>query len=242
MIAKIHKTVFLFLFICLSFCLHAQKVNDVISKYISFTGGIEKWKEIKSIIMSGTYNYGGMEFPFTSYSKAPDMYKYIVPSGGKYFAQAYNGSKGWKIDGFKDETTKTILTGKAARAMANEADVELESPFVNYEKKGNKVILEGSDSADGKLCFKVKLLKNDGDTETYYFNSANYELIEKQAISKNAELDSSLVNIFYSDYRTVEGVKVPFKSVAKVDDQTILVIIINKVELNKNIPDSEFEP
>lgn len=220
----------------------AQKADDIISKYILFSGGAEKWKAVKTIVMSGTYNYGGMEFPFTSYAKSPNMYKYIVPANGKSFEQAYDGKQGWKIDGFKNETSKTMLQGKAARAMANEADVELESPFVDYKKKGNAVTLEGTDSADGTLCYKIKMLRNDGDTEIYYFNTATFELAEKQAVSKNEELDSSIVNIFYSDYRLTDGIKIPFKSLVKVNDQTILTIIVNKAEINADIRNSEFEP
>lgn len=224
------------------FCVHAQTADEIVSKYISFIGGAEKWKTVKTIVMTGTYNYGGVKFPFTSYSKGPDKYKYIVPSGGKSFTQAFNGIKGWKIDGFNNETKKTILTGSSARAMSNEADVELESPFIDYQKKGHIIILEGGDSVEGARCFKIKLTRNDGDTETYHFNEATYELAEKQAVSKNPELDSSIVNIFYSDYRAVEGIKIPFKSVSKVGDQTILTITVQKVDINVNIEDSEFEP
>lgn len=236
------KLIIFILLIAPSVYVQAQKADDIVSKYILFTGGTEKWKAIKTIVMTGTYNYGGMEFPFTSYAKAPNMYKYIVPANGKSFEQAYDGKLGWKIDGFKNETSKTILQGKAARAMANEADVELEGPFIDYNKKGNTIKLEGTDSVDGKLCFKIKLLRNDGDTETYYFNTSTYELAEKQAVSKNEELDSSIVDIFYSDYRLTDGIKIPFKSIVKVNDQTILTITVNKTEINTDIRNSEFEP
>jgi len=239
---KTGKASLLFLFMTASVCVHAQTAGEIISKYISFIGGEEKWKAVKTIVMTGTYNYGGIEFPFTSFSKAPDKYKYIVPSGGKSFTQAFNGEKGWKIDGFNNETKKTILTGSAARAMSNEADVEMESSFIDYQKKGNAIIFEGEDSVEGTRCFKIKLIRNNVDTETYHFNEATYELAEKQAVSKNPELDSSIVNIFYSDYRAVEGIKIPFKSVSKVGDQTILTIMVQKADINVNIGNSEFEP
>ncbi|HEX5151838.1 MAG TPA: hypothetical protein VFW07_10325 [Parafilimonas sp.] len=239
---KTGKASLLFLFMTASFCVHAQTADEIISKYISCIGGAEKWKAIKTIVMTGTYNYGGIEFPFTSYSKAPDKYKYIVPSGGKSFTQAFNGTKGWKIDGFNNETVKTILTGRSARAMSNEADVELESPFLDYQKKGNKIILEGEDSVEGARCFTIKLIRNEGDTEMYHFNAATYELAEKQAVSKNPELDGSIVNIFYSDYRVVEGIKIPFKSVSKIGDQIILTIAVQKIDINVPVEDSEFEP
>jgi hypothetical protein len=239
---KTGKAALLFLFMAASFCVHAQTADEIISKYISFIGGSEKWKSIKTIVMTGKYNYGGIEFPFSSYSKAPNKYKYIVPSGGKSFTQAFNGTKGWKMDGFNNETKKTILTDRSARAMSNEADVELESPFINYQKKGNKITLEGEDSVEGARCFKIKLIRNDGDTETYHFNVSTYELAEKQAVSKNPELDSSIVNIIYSDYRAVDGIKIPFKSVSKIGDQTILTITVQKVDVNVDVEDSEFEP
>jgi hypothetical protein len=239
---KTGKASLLFLFMTASVCVHAQTAGEIISKYISFIGGEEKWKAVKTIVMTGTYNYGGIEFPFTSFSKAPDKYKYIVPSGGKSFTQAFNGEKGWKIDGFNNETKKTILTGSAARAMSNEVDVELESSFIDYQKKGNAIIFEGEDSVEGTRCFKIRLIRNNVDTETYHFNEATYELAEKQAVSKNPELDSSIVNIFYSDYRAVEGIKIPFKSVSKVGDQTILTVMVQKADINVNIGNSEFEP
>src|SRR4029078_6998147 len=94
------KIIFYFLLSAPSFS-QAQTADEIISNYISFTGGTENWKKINSITTSGIYNYGGIEFPFQPWSKAPDLYKYIVRSNGKYFAQAYDGTKGWKIDVFK---------------------------------------------------------------------------------------------------------------------------------------------
>ena len=219
-----------------------QTADELISKYIQHIGGVKEWSTIKTMVISGNYNYGGMVFPFKSFSKAPNLYKYIVTSNGKSFEQAFDGVQGWKIDGFNNETKKTILTGSAARAMSNEADVELESSFIDYQKKGNAIIFEGEDSVEGTRCFKIKLIRNNVDTETYHFNEATYELAEKQAVSKNPELDSSVVNIFYDDYRTVEGIKIPFKSVSKVGDQTILTIMVQKADINVNIGNSEFEP
>ena len=236
------KIAFSLLIFCFSLISNAQSVGEIIAKYIAFTGGTDQWKTIKTMVISGTYNYGGMEFAFTSYSKTPDLYKYIVQSNGKYFAQAFDGKQGWKIDEFKNETKKKILTGKPALAMANEADVELESPFINYQQKGYEVIDDGKDTVDDKICFKMKFIRNKADTETYFFSTADFELVKKQAVSKNAELDNSVLDTFYSDYQTVQGLKIPFKSVSKVKEQTILTATIKKVEVNIPIQDDSFKP
>ncbi|MEP6596499.1 MAG: hypothetical protein ABJA71_11165 [Ginsengibacter sp.] len=232
---------FVFFFIS-SLNITAQTVDEVISNYITFTGGEQQWKIIHTIVTTGTYNYGGIEFPFSAYSKSSNLYKFVVPFNGKYYAQAFDGKQGWKIDAFKNETKKTFLTGKAALAMANEADVELESPFINYQKKGYQAFLEGKDTVNTIQCFKVKFIRSNGEIETYFFDSTNFELVKKRAVSKNAEMKNAMLNTFYSDYNEVNGVKIPYKSISKTDDgQTILIITVKKMEINIPVPDTEFQ-
>ena len=239
---SLRKIYFILFILVYSSNIKAQTVDSIISNYITFIGGEQQWKTIHTIVTSGIYNYGGVEFPFTAYSKAPNLYKFVVPFNGKYYAQAFDGKQGWKIDAFKNETKRTPLTGKPALAMANEADVELESPFINYKKKGHQAILEGKDTVEGITCFKIKFIRSNGETETYFFDSNNFELVKKIAVSKNAEMQNAMLNTFYSDYQEVNGIKIPYRSISKTDDgQTILTIKIKKVEINIPIPDTEFE-
>ena len=238
----IKKIKFLFLFLAFPIFARTQNADEIVGKYIAFTGGMQQWKKVRTMTTSGTYNYGGMAFPFKAWSKSPDLYKYEVSANGKSFEQAYDGKEGWKIDGFKDETQKTVLKGKMGAAMSNESDVELESPFIDYRRKGHLVTFEGIDTADKKMCYKIKLTRKNGDTAIYYFNKNNYELVKKQAVSKNPELENSMLDIFYSDYHTIEGLTLPQKICSVSNGQTILVITINDIKLNVPIEDTIFQP
>ena len=126
--------------------------------------------------------------------------------------------------------------------MANEADVELEDAFIEYKAKGHQATLEGSDMIDGKNCIKVKFIRAGGDVETYYFDERTSALIMKTAPSKNAELQGTVLNTTYSDYRNIKGIKIPFKSVSTSNDQLILEISIETAEVNVPIDDGEFQP
>jgi outer membrane lipoprotein-sorting protein len=237
------KILLFFIFIFLLPCyLSAQKADDVIKKYIAFIGGKKNWQKVKSLTTSGKYNYGGIEFPFTAYAKAPNLYKFIVPLEGKYYAQAFDGEKGWKIDAFKNETSPTKLSGKAAQSMANEADVELEDVFIDYKRKGHTVTFEKKDIVDGKSCIVIKLVRRSGDIETYYFDEQTYALVMKVSPSKNIEMQGAILNTLYSDYRNVDGIKIPLKSLSKSNDQLILEVTIEKAEINVAIDDKEFQP
>ena len=218
---------------------HAQTPPQIIQKYLTFLGGEQRLKAIHSRIDSGTYNYGGIEFPFVSYAKAPDRYKYIVSFKGKYFAQAFDGTDGWKIDVFKGEKNKTILHGKPALAMANEADVRLESSFIDYQTKGWLATLIATDTIDQRICYRISM-QSASDTAMYDFDRSTGELVKKTAVSKNAELNNSVLDTYFTDYTEVQGVKISFKTVHKIKDQTVLTVTIKKCDLNGPVPDSIF--
>ena len=224
----------------LSSGLKSQTADDVINNYIKFIGGEKNWKAVQTLTVSGIYNYVGVSFPFISYSKRPNLYKYIVTANGKSFTQAFDGKQGWRIDGFKDEKDKTILKDQQATAMANEADVELESPFISYREKGHKVQLEGLDTSVSRGAYKIKLIRNNGVTETYYFNSKDFSLEKKQAVSTNDEMDKAPLDIEYSEYKTIGNIKLPHKISHTTNGQPVLKISIERIEINKPVQNSIF--
>jgi outer membrane lipoprotein-sorting protein len=225
-----------------SLALKSQTADDVINRYIKFIGGEKNWKAVQTLTISGVYNYVGVSFPFLSYSKRPNLYKYIVTANGKSFTQAFNGKQGWRIDGFKDEKDKTILKDRQATAMANEADVELESPFIGYREKGHNVQLEGMDTAVNHGAYKIKLTRKNGNTEIYFFNNKDFSLVKKQALSTNDEMDKAPLDIEYSDYKTIGNIKVPHKISHTTNGQPVLKITIERIELNKPINNTIFNP
>lgn len=221
---------------------NAQNADAVIDGYVTFIGGKDAWSNVKSIITSGEYNYGGLPFPFITYSKAPDLYKFFVPLNGKYYEQAFDGKKGWKIDAFKNETKVTPLTGMAARSLANEADVELQSPLIDYAVKGHKATFLMKDTLDGRSCNVVRLVRKDGLSEDYYFDEQTHELAAKTAMARNSELKKAPLKILYSDYRIVNGLKIPYKTTCTSEEQTILIITLTEVKINSPIDNKEFRP
>ena len=227
---------------CFSFVARSQNADDVINKYIAFIGGEQNWQNVKTMTMTGSYNYGGISFPFVSYSKAPNLYKYVVTSNGKSFTQAYDGKQGWRIDGFKNEKNKTILNGASATAMANEADVELESPFIHYRDKEHSVQLEGLDSTITPNAYKIKLTRKNGISETYFFSTEDFSLLKKNALSTNTEMENAALDIAYSNYVLTQGVKIPHTISCTSNGQSILIITVEKIDLNLPMNNSMFKP
>jgi len=238
---KFPQRIFLTLLLFSTLVSKSQTADEIINRYIQYIGGAQNWKSVSTITTTGNYNYGGVAFPYVAYSKAPNLYLYTVTFNGKSFSQAYNGQVGWRIDGFKNEKTKTILKDKQATALANEADVELESPLINYTQKGNTVELLGSDSVNGLACHKLRMVAK-GDTAVYFFDKKDFSLVKKQALSKNSEMDKAPMDIFYSDYQVTGNIRLPHKINCTTAGQRILLITVDSVKLNEPVADSLFQP
>jgi hypothetical protein len=219
----------------------SQTAEEIINGYVQFTGGTDNWKSVSTITTIGNYNYGGVAFPYIAYSKRPNLYLYVVTYNGRSFSQAYNGQLGWQIDGFKNEKAKTIFKDKKATAMANEADVDLESPFINYKLKGFTAELMGTDSVNSRPCHKIKLVANN-DTALYCFDKTDFSLVKKQAVSKNSEMDKAVMDIFYSEYKQTGNIKIAHKINCTTGGQRILLITVDSVKLNEPMEDSRFQP
>ena len=66
----------------------------------------------------------------------------------------------------------------------NEADVDLESPFINYRQKGHHAVLQRVDTVEGSACFKVVFTRKNGSIEKYYFKCSNFELVKNRHSKK----------------------------------------------------------
>jgi len=51
-----------------------------------------------------------------------------------------------------------------------------------------------------------------------------------------------LLDTYYRDYRTFEGITVPFVEESKSNNQPVLPITVKKIALNEPIADAEFKP
>jgi hypothetical protein len=236
------RTIVVLLFLSTSIVSQSQTADEIIHRHLENIGGEAKWKKVKSLITKGEYDYGGIVFPFTTYAKSPNQYKFVVPFEGKFYAQGYDGTSGWKIDAFKNETTPTLLEGRPAVAMANEADVELENTLINYEAKGHQITFFGTDTVAGKIYYKISILKSDDQNESYFFDPTDYTLQLKNTYAKNVELESAELTTYFSDYKYFHGLKIACKQISKIGDQTILTVTVKDVILNPEIKDDEFKP
>ena len=225
---------------------YSQSADEVISKYFESIGGLDNWKNLKSLKLTGKVPTPQGEFSFALYKKAPDMMLTELDIQGKRLVpQAYDGEIAWTINPFMGSEDAQKLPEESTKELKNEA--VFEDPFIDYAKKGHVVTLEGKENVDGTECYAVKLIKNknndkDEVTEIYYFDTEYYLPIKVKSYMLSGPTSGQEIETYMSNYEEIDGgLVMPFSLEVKMGGQTQNVITLEKIEVNPEINDDFFK-
>lgn len=219
---------------------HAQTVDEILAKHYEAQGGLEKLKALNSRRVTGTMGVGpGMEAPFTMENKRPGMRRIEFTLQGMTGIQAFDGEKAWSVMPFMGKKDPEVASDEDNQKEKDDADFD--GALVDWKAKGHTVELAGKESIEGADAYKLKVTKKNGDVETYYVDTETYLLVKQEGKVKRrgTEMESEM---FFSDYKDVDGYMVPFsmEQGAKGMPQR-QKMTFSKIELNVPIEDSRFK-
>jgi hypothetical protein len=215
----------------------AQPLDEVLAKHAAAHGGLEKWRAVHSMIITGTQLTFSTPAPFVYEWRRPDSSRYEQSMLGAKITIVHNGS-----------VTKWThpLLGIEQPAAIPEADAviarhiaEFESPLVDAAAKGNKVELLGKDEVDGQPAWKLKVTRKDGAEETWYLDPSTH--LELARFDRTLDLPEVKDRwTWYSDFRTVEGLVIPHRQDQEYSIRHVAVTV-EKVQVNPEIEAGRFE-
>lgn len=234
------------LLFCLAITVSAwsQTVDGIVSKYFESIGGLDNWKAVKSMKMTGTLPTPQGNFNFEMLRKAPKMFMISVEvMGQKMIPTAYDGVTAWTINPFTGDSNPQKLPEDQISSALQQA--EFEDFFIDYAKKG-EVTYEGTADVDGVKCYVLKAITQKGTdnemTMLYHFDSETYIPVLVKESSKSGQMAGQEVNIYYSDYQDAgNGLLVPYTMDTKIGGQSVQAIKFSKVEINPEISDDVFK-
>lgn len=244
---KTLKLLFIALIVGFSAQINAQTADEIIAKYFENTGGVENWQNIKGMKMSAKINQGGMEIPLEIIQLKNGKQMTVINFQGKEIKQGvFNGEVLWSTN---------FMTQKAEKSDQESTDNlklqmnDFPDPFLNYKKNGYTVELLGKETLDGAETYKIKLAKSpvtiDGvkedDIAYYFFDAENFVPLVMQAEIKAGPMKGQVSEAKMSDYQEIGGVYFPFSLSQGLKGQPGQIIAIDKIELNPQIDDKEFE-
>jgi outer membrane lipoprotein-sorting protein len=229
---------FLFLFNFIHI-INSQSVDDIIHKYISAIGDIDKINSIQTVKIYERIPRRGNEVPLIIIIKRPDKIRTEVTMQGQTQISAYDGDKSWTLNPFRGSRDVEKLNMEQTKNLKISA--QFEGQLVNYKDKGSTVELIGKDDLEGTDVYKINLTNKDGDVNIYYIDAETYLLLKQVSKRKIKEIETS-TDTELGNYKSEDGYLMPHSlevkpSSSRGDPQKIT---IEKVEFNIPLDDNIF--
>ncbi len=183
--------------------------DQVLHKYYEALGGIDKVASITSFTAKGTWQgYDDTEqHPLEIFAKAPDQRTIIVNNRGALTTNTYDGRNGWTAAPITDVPV-TLLALSGPDLDNARVDAELSFP-ARIEQSLTSLRVGHPFSIDGK---DVTIVQGYGPAKSpvkLYF-SDDTGLLVRVVRYTTSRVGRQPTRFDYSDYRVVNGIKIPF--------------------------------
>lgn len=217
----------------------AQSADEVIGKYLEARGGLDKIQAVQSARLTGTASAGGQEeTPIAWTIKRPDKIRFEFIFQGQTGIQAYDGETGWSLMPFTGVTDPQPMSADEAAMFAEQADFD--GPFVDSEAKGYVIEYIGEEEVEGTPAHKLKVTNKHGDVSYVFFDAAHFLEIktEGKRTVRGQEFEFETTQ---GDYKEVDGLLFAHSIENRPKGAPVgQVITIETIELNVDVPDSDF--
>ena len=181
----------------------SQEPQKIVEQYVKAAGGAKTLSRIQTLTIEGAFNTeDGKSGTYTFDTKLPNRYYMELLTGDKNLIEAYNGKSAWR-----QNAAGEIGTLVGAEGMQLEAAAQVyNSRLVNPKKNKIAPALVGHAQVRGKDVLQLELTTATGMKRQIFFDPQTHLIVKESATVGGIEEE-----ILYDDYRTVDGVKVPYK-------------------------------
>jgi CubicO group peptidase (beta-lactamase class C family) len=219
-------------------------VDELMTKTIAALGGEENWRRLNSRVtkIEADMIHQGVKATGTTYEKAPNMAanEMIVTAGGKQIATIedyFDGANGFQKTSFSPPDT---MTGERLE------DSKISSDFyglANWKKNFKEAKIEGTEKVGGEEAYKVVFKPEKGNAVTYFISTKTFLPLKRNSVVASSTSQQKIPqSLTFEDYREVDGVKLPFKSISSNPGMGDIVIYVKEVKHNVKIDDKRFMP
>jgi hypothetical protein len=211
----------------------AQDPAKIVSDYLKALGGSKVLSKIQTETLEGGFSNpaDGKPSTYTFSLKLPNRYYSEFVLGDEPLIEAYNGKSAWH-----QATTGELSTLLGQQGQQLEAaSLYYNSRLLNLKKSKLAVAFIGHAQVRGKDTLQLELTTPTSIRRELFFDSQSHLLVKESA--PVAGLDQE---ILYDDYRTVDGVKLPYKIELHRGPDTYS-INITRVAINETVGERTFD-
>jgi len=243
---------------------------EIVEKNVSARGGLQAWRGVQTLSMSGMMDAGGnnrpslpipgqhkgaqlppprpveqVQLPFVMDFKRGHKTRVEIQFAGKTAVQVFDGMNGWKVRPFLNRLEVEPYTAEEMKSASRES--ELDGPLIDYATKGTKIELEGVEQVEGRDAYKLKLTQKSGASFHVWVDTGTF--LEAKIEGTPRRLDGKYypVEVFYRDYRNVNGLMIPHlwetrvEGINKAGEKDISAkVVVENVVVNPKLDETLF--
>ncbi len=192
--------------------LQAQKLDEILREH-SKVMGYDKLKEVKTITIVGENYFGDRSMPFKTIFKFPSKYYNERDFMGRKMLQVMDGDKAWSLN-----PRNGMGDIKGSRLEMLKKNAVFGGLLYNWEEKGLKISLEGTEDFEGTEVLKLIVENTEGEISEIYLDADSYVTLKQTSIRVFEENEIRATKSF-SNYQMIDGIAVAFNSVTTSDGQ-----------------------
>lgn len=209
-----------------------QLATAVIDAYFTAAGGIDKFRQLKTLSACGTISIDGISLNYNRKTIHQEATQICMNVRGKSVSEMIWPGQGWRINELRGyQHAEPISPDELQYRLKDLERLDIQGPLVDYPLKGYTVFLNGEVKEGRSRLYRIVVKKNNAVSAAYYFNTRSYMLVktEKKYFLDGQELQEV---ICYSDYRETDfGIKLPHK--VKTNAVEEILQTIEKCEINQ---------
>ncbi|HEX8184799.1 MAG TPA: hypothetical protein VF747_08610 [Blastocatellia bacterium] len=204
--------------------------NKIIDRYRKASGG-SAVKRVKSALVTGSVKSAepsGAAGRFSYQTAMPESMRLEIEVNGARMAECYNGKSAWRMD---ERGLRTLLGDEAKRLrleslLANTRLIDLKRSRITPQLAAKAMV-------EGREANAIEFVKENVRAKLYF--DAATDLLVKQ----ERETAGGAEEIYFSDYRAIDGVMEPFAIKIKKGESELLVTV-DRVEHNRPLDAAAF--
>ena len=219
-------------------------VDEVLAKTIVALGGAENWKKLTSreTKFEMDFENQGIKGFGTEYEKSSNMSaaEVTMTALGKTIATSseyFDGISGGETVSF---APAEIYTGQRLE------DAKYESNFyglLNWKNNLKSAEVTGTAKVGDEDVYVVKFTPEKASEFTYYISQKTFLPLEKMSVIVSSTSSQKIpITQTFSDYRAVDGVMFPFKTVSVSPSMGDVVTYLKEIKHNISIDNTKFKP
>jgi hypothetical protein len=213
--------------------LRSDEAQKILDQYWKAAGGSKTLARLQTLAIDGAIQSAGQEAPgaYTFKIKRPNRLYTEWRANGKTLIESYNGKSAWHQD-----------AGGGIGTLLGPAALELESASEYYNSRlqqlGKRKIglaYKGESQVRGRPAHQLELTYPTGVVWQIFFDPQTHLIVEEKSLSTTTPRD-----IYYDDYRTVEGLKIPYKlEIHRGNDS--YGVTVTRVGVNETVGERVFD-